>query len=137
MIHIPVAPPKGSSSRLLLKPCPPKGSSSRLLLKPSILIMQHPKIERHAGRREGEWAHGVRRRVGMVSGGSGAYQLLFLAAGLGVKTLVSTALGMTETCCGGMLARSTVFSLDVCDTHITWLVMLHVKFSTCIPPLRC
>jgi hypothetical protein len=57
-------------------------------------------------------------------------QLLFLAAGLGVKTEVSTAFGMTDTSDGGMLARSTVFSLEVCDTQMTWLMMLHVKLST-------
>jgi hypothetical protein len=41
-------------------------------------------------------------------------------------------LGITDTSAGAMLARSTVFSLLVCDTQITWFVRLHVKLSTCV-----
>lgn len=37
---------------------------------------------------------------------------------------------MTETRCGGMHARSTVFSLDVCETHTTWCTSASVNLST-------
>lgn len=49
--------------------------------------------------------------------------LLFLErwVGSGVKTVVSTALGMTETLSWGTQARSTVFSFPMWDTQMQWL----------------
>lgn len=41
-----------------------------------------------------------------------------LLMGFGVKYAVSTAFGITDTLSFGTLARSTVFSLPVCDTHM-------------------
>mmetsp|Transcript_7988 Transcript_7988/g.24020 ORF Transcript_7988/g.24020 Transcript_7988/m.24020 type:complete len:260 (-) Transcript_7988:418-1197(-) len=51
-------------------------------------------------------------------------------AGSGVKTAVSTALGMTDTRAGSSPARSTVFSLLVWETQMTWSVQVRVKSST-------
>lgn len=42
--------------------------------------------------------------------------------GSGVKSVGSTALGITDTISGFRAARSTVFSLLVYDTHTMWLV---------------
>ena len=40
----------------------------------------------------------------------------------GQKRAASTALGITDTRCGGTAERSTVFSLAVWLTQMTWLV---------------
>lgn len=42
--------------------------------------------------------------------------------GSGVKSVDSTAFGITDTISGLRAARSTVFSLLVYDTHTIWLV---------------
>ena len=42
--------------------------------------------------------------------------------GSGVKSVGSTALGITDTIFGSSAARSTVFSLLVYDTHTMWFV---------------
>lgn len=47
----------------------------------------------------------------------------------GAKFSDTTALGITETMFGSKAARSTVFSLHVCETHITWSMSESVNFS--------
>ena len=48
----------------------------------------------------------------------------------GVNLVASTALGSTDTREGGSAALSTVFSLDVCETQITWLISASVNISS-------
>lgn len=48
----------------------------------------------------------------------------------GRKFSETTALGMTETISGSSEARKTVFSLQVCETQITWSTSLRVNFRS-------
>jgi hypothetical protein len=48
----------------------------------------------------------------------------------GWKFSATTALGMTLTMSGSSDARRTVFSLHVCDTHMTWSTSLRVNLSS-------
>lgn len=49
---------------------------------------------------------------------------------VGTKTLVSTALGITDIRCGGNLARNAVFSLLVCETHIACAIFFKLYLKS-------
>jgi hypothetical protein len=48
----------------------------------------------------------------------------------GVNSEETTAFGITETCSGRSEALRTVFSLDVCETQMTWLISDNVNFNS-------
>lgn len=64
---------------------------------------------------------------------NGAHLPLSISVGLffgsGVKYAVSTAFGITDTFSFGTLARSTVFSLPICETQMQWLTVDRVISS--------
>lgn len=63
-----------------------------------------------------------------TSHGDNPHMLLYVIAAL--HAACSSPFGMTDTLCGGKHARSTVFSLLVCDTQITWCTSASTHLSS-------